>query len=43
MAHYNATPAGYMLADEKEYLQAYEDVLEKYKGMLITSAAYTDW
>ncbi|KAL7877337.1 hypothetical protein SRHO_G00039800 [Serrasalmus rhombeus] len=30
MAHY--TPAAYMLADEKDYLQAYEDVLEKYKG-----------
>lgn len=30
MAHY--TPAAYMLVDEKEYLQAYEDVLEKYKG-----------
>lgn len=32
MAQYTAPPQGYMLADEKEYLQAYEDVLEKYKG-----------
>lgn len=30
MARYG--PAPYMLADELEYLQAYEDVLEKYKG-----------
>lgn len=30
MARYGA--AAYMLADELEYLQAYEDVLEKYKG-----------
>jgi len=30
MARYG--PGPYMLADELEYLQAYEDVLEKYKG-----------
>ena len=32
MAQYS--PQGFMLADEKEYLQAYEDVLEKYKGRI---------
>lgn len=30
MAQY--APQGYVLSDEQEYLQAYEDVLEKYKG-----------
>lgn len=30
MAQY--APQGYALSDELEYLQAYEDVLEKYKG-----------
>lgn len=30
MAQY--APFGYGLSDEQEYLQAYEDVLEKYKG-----------
>lgn len=32
MAQY-ATQA-YVLSDEQEYLQAYEDVLEKYKGRI---------
>lgn len=27
-------PLGYVLSDEQEYLQAYEDVLEKYKGRI---------
>ncbi|XP_055786177.1 dystonin-like isoform X14 [Salvelinus fontinalis] len=45
MAHYNATPAGYMLADEKEYLQAYEDVLEKYKDERdrVQKKTFTKW
>ncbi|XP_028976222.2 dystonin isoform X23 [Esox lucius] len=45
MAHYNATPAGYVLADEKEYLQAYEDVLEKYKDERdrVQKKTFTKW
>ena len=27
------SPAAYLCVDEQEYLQAYEDVLERYKGM----------
>lgn len=41
MAHY--TPAAYMLVDEKEYLQAYEDVLEKYKGNRIFFSHWAFW
>ncbi|XP_045078903.1 LOW QUALITY PROTEIN: dystonin [Coregonus clupeaformis] len=45
MAHYNATPAGYMFTDEKEYLQAYEDVLEKYKDERdrVQKKTFTKW
>ena len=32
MAQY--APQAYVLSDEQEYLQAYEDVLEKYKGRI---------
>lgn len=32
MAQY--APQGNVLSDEQEYLQAYEDVLEKYKGRI---------
>lgn len=27
------SPAAYLYVEEQEYLQAYEDVLERYKGM----------
>ncbi len=36
MAQY--APQANALSDEQEYLQAYEDVLEKYKGRIST-----DW
>uniref|UniRef100_A0AAR2LZQ8 Dystonin n=1 Tax=Pygocentrus nattereri TaxID=42514 RepID=A0AAR2LZQ8_PYGNA len=43
MAHYS--PAAYMLADEKDYLQAYEDVLEKYKDERdrVQKKTFTKW
>lgn len=34
MAQY--APPAYALSDEQEYLQAYEDVLEKYKGRRVS-------
>ncbi|XP_064173955.1 dystonin isoform X26 [Anguilla rostrata] len=45
MAHYNTTPAAYALADEKEYLQAYEDVLERYKDERdrVQKKTFTKW
>ncbi|KAM4606986.1 dystonin [Polymixia lowei] len=43
MAQY--TPQAYMLGDEKEYLQAYEDVLEKYKDERdrVQKKTFTKW
>ncbi|KAL1263493.1 hypothetical protein QQF64_006232 [Cirrhinus molitorella] len=42
MARYG--PAPYMLADELEYLQAYEDVLEKYKVVYSGSLEFSrEW
>lgn len=37
MAQY--APQGNALSDEQEYLQAYEDVLEKYKGRIGSEVA----
>ncbi|XP_024916584.1 dystonin isoform X7 [Cynoglossus semilaevis] len=45
MAQYAPPPQGYVLSDEQEFLQAYEDVLEKYKDERdrVQKKTFTKW
>lgn len=37
------SPAAYLYVEEQEYLQAYEDVLERYKGMWLPAPGRGAW